>query len=483
MKRPLRTAALAFLLAGSAMPARAAFEQIGAGARPIGMASAFTAVADDAHAVYYNPAGLAQVRRGEMTAGYGKLFAGLKDNSNLGSGFLGIAQPLKSGKLGTLGVGWLSLNLQNAYREDVIGLSYGKELWVDGLFLGATGKILKRKFGSDIYTAVDPLFAQHGYNTSNVSADLAMMYRPSASFSFGLMLKDLNQPNVGLASEDKVPAEIRGGFAYRQKRLTFDGDISRKDKDLNVSVGIERLLLKFVGLRAGVTAGSRQRREITAGMSYNGNYFSLDYAFIFPLSGIESTSGSHRFGLTVRFGRRHSRARWEFEEDEEVIARILEEKAAQITSMEKELEDLRDQNRSGKLENSWVRKQIERLEGRLKDRESQDLEEMKLRVNQSNVETENMKQKLQELEDRLRRLSAPRPAAPKAAEVQAPAEEKKLPPVPRTYIVQEGDTLQSIAFKFYGDDAKWSEIYKINSDRIERGGTLRTGQILLMPQY
>ena len=57
-----------------ASPSHAAFEQIGAGARAIGMASAFTAISDDVHAVYYNPAGLPQVRRPEFTAGYGKLF-------------------------------------------------------------------------------------------------------------------------------------------------------------------------------------------------------------------------------------------------------------------------------------------------------------------------------------------------------------------------------------------------------------------------
>ncbi len=454
----------------------AAFEQIGAGARPIGMGTAFTAVSDDAHAIYFNPAGLAQVRRGEFTGGYGKLYSGLKDNSNLGSGFVGVVQPIKSGEYGSLGLGWLSLSLEGAYREDSINFSYGKEVLANGFFLGASGKVLKRTFGSDIYTQVDPLFAQKGYNTTNIGFDLGMMYRPSANYSFALMVKDANQPNVGLSATDKVPAEIRGGFAYHQRSLIFDAEIAKKDKDTNIALGMEKLLLKAFALRAGIGGGSRNRRELSTGMGYKGSNLSLDYAFVFPLGGIEATMGSHRFSMTVRFGRVPERARWDFEEDDEAMERLLQEKAAQISAMEKELEDLKDENRSGKLESTWVREKMKKLEERLKDQETSEMDALKMKVFQSNVESERTKQKLQELEQKLQQLSNQTralPAAPKA---------KELPSVPRTYNVQDGETLQTIAQKFYGDPAKWVEIYELNSDRIERGGSLQTGQVLLMPQ-
>ena len=227
--------AICLLASGSRL--QAAFEDIGAGARAIGMGSAFTAISDDAHAIYYNPAGLAQVRRGELTAGYGKLYAGLKDNSNLGSGYVGIVQPLKSGKLGSLGLGWVSLSLEGAYREDMISFSYGKEVLADGLFLGGTGKVLKRTFGSDIYTQNDPLFTKNGYDSTNISADIGLMYRPQASYSFALLLKDFNQPNVGLAAVDRVPwkseavsritrktSSLTATFPRRTPTLTFRWD-------------------------------------------------------------------------------------------------------------------------------------------------------------------------------------------------------------------------------------------------------------------
>jgi long-chain fatty acid transport protein len=43
---------------------------LGAGARPMAMGSAYTAVADDLFAVYYNPAGLTQLDKHEVVAGY-----------------------------------------------------------------------------------------------------------------------------------------------------------------------------------------------------------------------------------------------------------------------------------------------------------------------------------------------------------------------------------------------------------------------------
>lgn len=43
---------------------------LGAGARAMGMGSAYTAVADDLFAVYYNPAGLAQIDRHQVVTGY-----------------------------------------------------------------------------------------------------------------------------------------------------------------------------------------------------------------------------------------------------------------------------------------------------------------------------------------------------------------------------------------------------------------------------
>ena len=460
--------------------AHASFEELGAGARPISMGSAFTAISDDPHAIYYNPAGLAQIRRGELTAGYGRLYLGLKDKSNIGSGFVGLTQSLKYGKWGTLGVGWISLNLQDAYREDTIALSYGKQMFISGLFLGGTGKFLKRSFGSDLYTQIDPLFIKYGQDTTNYSADIGLLYRPRPAYSFGFALKNINEPNMGLGETERVPLEIRTGFGYYQRQLLFDIDLYKKLNDNVVSIGIERWLFKVMGLRAGFSAGSRNKRDVSAGMSYKGDYFSVDYAFLFPLAGVESISGAHRFAISLKFGKApEEKEPWEFEDENKMLERVLEEKAAQINIMEKELERLKDQNRTGKIESSWAREQIQKLEEKLRTQETKELADLKEKLLDSKLEAEKTKEKLLELEEKIQRLSKPRMVPPSSNIPISPAPASSLP---RTYTVQEGDTLQTIAQKFYKNESKWVEIYELNQDRIERGGTVRLGQILLMPQ-
>ena len=118
--------------------------------------------------------------------------------------------------------------------------------------------------------------------------------------------------------------------------------------------------------------------------------------------------------------------------------------------------------------------------------ESKEIDTMKQKLFESKIESDRMKKRVAELEDMIRRVSERRAAPP--APVQPRIETPPTPPapekpaVPRTYQVKEGDTLQSLAEKFYGDASKWMEIYELNSDRIERGGTITPGQYLLMPQ-
>ncbi len=76
-QRCVRTALVVLLLAAGASPAlaqaiqnvvlRNSFNPLGAGARGLGMGGAFIAVADDGTAASFNPAGLAQLRRTELT--------------------------------------------------------------------------------------------------------------------------------------------------------------------------------------------------------------------------------------------------------------------------------------------------------------------------------------------------------------------------------------------------------------------------------
>jgi nucleoid-associated protein YgaU len=53
--------------------------------------------------------------------------------------------------------------------------------------------------------------------------------------------------------------------------------------------------------------------------------------------------------------------------------------------------------------------------------------------------------------------------------------------LPETYVVEQADTLWSIAFELYGDGARWTEIFDANRDRLSNGSLLSPGQELIVP--
>lgn len=55
-------------------------------------------------------------------------------------------------------------------------------------------------------------------------------------------------------------------------------------------------------------------------------------------------------------------------------------------------------------------------------------------------------------------------------------------PTPQKYTVQEHDTLEKIAKKFYGRVSKWPAIYEANKNVIKDPSKIRPGQVLIIPQ-
>ena len=84
----------------------------GAGARSLGMGTAYTAIAQDATAAYWNPAGLAAVRRHEFNALHASLYGGATYDY-LGYGGLRAGPGVFGGTLARLGVDGAQLRDSN----------------------------------------------------------------------------------------------------------------------------------------------------------------------------------------------------------------------------------------------------------------------------------------------------------------------------------------------------------------------------------
>lgn len=310
-----------------AAPARAAFEDLGAGARAPGMGNAFTAVADDVYAIYYNPAGLALLERPELAAAHTQHLVGLSDGSGLGTSFFGYAQPLPHNN-GTLGVAMHNFSLDGGfYGEQAMYLSYGRAapegLGLGGLYWGLNLKSLSRSFGnfpeaSNAYNDLtatgfpDPVLS--GRNSVRVfDADAGLLYRFRENYSLGLELVHLPRPNVAFArgETDKLPLHAKLGFGYRSLLSNISAQYETctapdGTRDHLGTLALERwfpwLLVGNVGARAALSMGSREFRQATAGLSYRTGRISVDYGFSMPINTIAATSGSHRLSFSIRFG-------------------------------------------------------------------------------------------------------------------------------------------------------------------------------------
>lgn len=92
--------------------------------------------------------------------------------------------------------------------------------------------------------------------------------------------------------------------------------------------------------------------------------------------------------------------------------------------------------------------------------------------------------------------SSPAPAAAVAAAAPAPAPGIIMAAAPvtlttessstesprvRLYVVQKGDTLQSLALRYYGTRAGWEKIYQANRSGLPSKDQLKVGQQLVIP--
>lgn len=286
-----------------------AFKDSGWGTRPLGMGGAFTGIADDTNAPLYNPAGIWQIEHFQATFMNAKLFTGL-DAVALGMNYLSAVIPVN--KSFNVGILWANFYSEDQYKEDTFGITAAVPL-SEKLSIGVNIKQLSHSYTLDIRTRNDAVFAS-GNSKSAYAFDAGAQYfiaeNEKYQAALGLAVKNLNQPDVGLKTQDIVPAELRigaGAVIYGKVDFAPAFDISYRAQEwgsdtdkINIHAGCEAKFLK--GLLAARAGGNMN--EITTGFGFapmiGGFQAALDYAFIVPLA-IKETNGSHRISLTVFF--------------------------------------------------------------------------------------------------------------------------------------------------------------------------------------
>jgi len=312
----------AVILLAVAAEAVVNIQNTGSGARAAAMGNSFVAVADDNDAVFFNPAGLNQVKnRGIAYTNVSLFFSGI-DGDNLGQHVLSFVQPM--GEKMSLGLAYERIG-SDLMSENGAFLSLSYRL-SQKLSLGLSGKYLFWSVGdipNDAVTGLpDPL---SGSSAGNVGVDVGLLWKsPIQGAKLGLFLKNVNQPDVskGDARVDtdgdgtleldsdagKLPMDLHVGVSYPVNEASMVSvqwvmrDMSGEETEKRLVVGGETKLAEGLMLRAG---GARifedeASGDVNAGLGYRWGKAGFDYSYHIPLD-LTETNGSHRFSLAYQF--------------------------------------------------------------------------------------------------------------------------------------------------------------------------------------
>lgn len=424
----------------------AAFEDLSAGARTAGMSDVFCAVADNSEAIFVQPAGLNDIGARHFSVSYGRLFAGLSDDSVIANSILSFSMPI-SPKTG-VAIGYKNTGLMNSYNEETILIGVGHNVY-GPVSVGATLKHLALNYMADDYTRMDPVFSS-GYQKSGFDFDLGLMYRIFNNFNLGYSRQNVMGTDLGLAQEYKLGSVDHLGLSYLENDLLLSAETVVYNDNSLVALGTEKSFFnKLLSLRFGFSVLNTGFNKITAGIGFDYKDFAIDYAIDFPVNGIESTSGTHYLTFSGFIGRPVKRA-----------------------------EPVRKQKLIDKKATTEIRQMPGVIIEQPKPAPAAAEEPRPQPAAQKIIAPEPVKEPAAE------KVSKPeaKPVAP--AEIAVPLAEPfgsvKLPPGTITYKVKGHETLPELAEKYYGKRSMWTKIYEANKDKIEKG-SLKEGEVLFIP--
>lgn len=286
------------------------------GARAYAMGRAYTALADDTTAVFWNPAGLAQVHRQEVSSFFETLFSGTTYF------FLGYTYPVWnvgvfSGSIMYLGTGDIpgrastvdgdlgsDLGSYSAY-EMCINLSFAQKLqryqkvipFFKYLDAGANLKL----FGTGLQDT----------GKIGIGFDLGVKYFPThfevprlafiKNIVVGLKLNNVVPPTVKLSDErDWYMMDLNFGLLYRtiydtlNITVDFTQTIFKKSR-IKPRVGLEYTFYKIFKVRVGYNT------ELSTGIGVKLEDLTFDYAFghNFDLGALHHISATYQFGEII----------------------------------------------------------------------------------------------------------------------------------------------------------------------------------------
>jgi len=272
-----------------------AFLKLGTGARALGMGEAYTAIAADPSATYYNPASLCQASSPQILLMHKVWIQDVTTEylaADARSGAWALGLSINSTSVD-------NIDIRNApgpaigsfdSRDAAIGFSLGYSFTPD-VSLGITGKYLYEKILIN--------------EASGVGIDLGALYQTPWNIRLAASLANLGSMNELADDATILPRIFRVGGAYvtpvesMDGKLTFASDfVSITNESVShVNFGLEFEYQKQFALRVGYETGY-DTKNFSAGVGFAYSILRLDYAYV-PFR--EDFGTTHTFSLIVGF--------------------------------------------------------------------------------------------------------------------------------------------------------------------------------------
>jgi Type IX secretion system protein PorV len=295
----------------------AQFLKIGVGPRAEAMGQAYVAIANDAEALYYNPAGISQFEKNEI------FFSNVQWVVDIQLEYLGLVYHLND--VNTIGLALTYLHTEEMeettelfpygtgnyfrYADALIGLSYARNM-TDKFSFGISVKYMHETlaeltmgallFDLGTYYKTGWKSVRFAAAVTNFGRDIA----PSGSFTY----KNLDNEQVVKSDFQKFPPPIlfRLGIAaelYKSENNTVSGSVQLNhpnDNVENVNFGLEYWWREIFALRGGYVS-ARTEEDFSTGFGLRvplkGIGIGVDYSF----SNFGRLGYVNRFALNILF--------------------------------------------------------------------------------------------------------------------------------------------------------------------------------------
>jgi hypothetical protein len=303
-----------------------AFTDDGISTRPLGMGGAFTAVADDANASWWNPAGLPFLDKqrvmsmayipdmfGVDTGKMSRFLVSYGQGDTAGYGGLGASFSYFNVDIGSDGAG----DKAAAWTEYVAVLSWGMQLdryiglvkyRPPNVSLGINLKYMG--VNSDLTLSDKPITA------SGFGVDASLLVLIKENLKIGIMGQNLYSPITwSSGTKETVPYTIKGGIFYgitQDFLLSLETRAPQNAKGTpaieQYSAGAEYSFrfakteqVEKTSVRSGISVNpNTDSYIISAGASVYMQGFSVDYAYQYYLKS-ELTTNTHNLGISLTF--------------------------------------------------------------------------------------------------------------------------------------------------------------------------------------